>query len=57
MAIELEPSWLKVLGDEFEKPYMVNLKDLFKKRKRFRYNHLSEKQRYFQCFFWENSFQ
>ena len=33
MAIELEPSWLEVLGDEFGKPYMVNLKAFLKKEK------------------------
>ncbi len=26
MAIELEPSWLAVLNDEFDKPYMVQLR-------------------------------
>ncbi len=26
MAANLDPSWLKVLNNEFEKPYMVNLK-------------------------------
>ncbi|MCR8556031.1 uracil-DNA glycosylase [Mucilaginibacter sp. BJC16-A38] len=33
MAGELEPSWLKILGEEFNKPYMVNLKILLKKEK------------------------
>jgi uracil-DNA glycosylase len=33
MAIELEPSWLKVLGDEFEKDYMLKLKQFLKEEK------------------------
>src|SRR5476651_2228730 len=33
MSIELEPSWLKVLGDEFSKPYMVSLKKFLKDEK------------------------
>ena len=33
MAIELEPSWLKVLGGEFEKPYMADLKRFLKQEK------------------------
>jgi uracil-DNA glycosylase len=33
MAIELEPSWLEVLGDEFGKPYMVELKKFLKEEK------------------------
>ncbi len=33
MAIELEPSWLKVLGDEFDKDYMVKLKQFLKDEK------------------------
>jgi len=33
MAIDLEPSWLKVLHDEFEKPYMQKLRDFLKKEK------------------------
>ena len=33
MAIELEPSWLKVLGGEFEKDYMVKLREFLKKEK------------------------
>ena len=33
MAIELEPSWLAVLGDEFEKDYMLKLKQFLKEEK------------------------
>jgi uracil-DNA glycosylase len=33
MAIELEPSWLKALGDEFDKDYMVKLKQFLKEEK------------------------
>src|ERR1700744_562557 len=33
MAVELEPSWLEVLGDEFEKDYMHKLKDFLKHEK------------------------
>ena len=33
MAIELGPSWLVVLGDEFGKPYMVELKKFLKEEK------------------------
>jgi uracil-DNA glycosylase len=33
MAIELEPSWLEVLGDEFEKDYMLKLKQFLKEEK------------------------
>ncbi len=33
MAIELEQSWLAVLGKEFEKPYMVQLRGFLKKEK------------------------
>ncbi len=33
MSIELEPSWLKVLGTEFDKPYMVDLKKFLKEEK------------------------
>ena len=33
MAIELEQSWLAVLGEEFEKPYMVQLREFLKKEK------------------------
>src|ERR1700761_9742897 len=33
MAIDLEPSWLNVLHDEFEKPYMQKLRDFLKKEK------------------------
>jgi uracil-DNA glycosylase len=33
MAIELEPSWLQVLGDEFEKDYMLKLKQFLKEEK------------------------
>lgn len=33
-AIKLEPSWLKVLGDEFDKPYMVALKDFLQAEKK-----------------------
>ena len=33
MAIELEPSWLEVLGDEFGKDYMVSLKKFLKEEK------------------------
>ena len=33
MAIDLEPSWLEVLGDEFGKPYMVELKKFLKEEK------------------------
>ena len=33
MAIELEPSWVKVLGGEFEKPYMADLKRFLKQEK------------------------
>ena len=33
MAIELEPSWLAVLGDEFNKPYMAELRGLLGKEK------------------------
>ena len=33
MAIELEPSWLKVLDDEFDKDYMVKLREFLKEEK------------------------
>lgn len=33
MAIDLEPSWLKVLQPEFEKPYMIKLKQFLKEEK------------------------
>jgi uracil-DNA glycosylase len=33
MSIELEPSWLAVLEDEFSKPYMVSLKKFLKDEK------------------------
>jgi uracil-DNA glycosylase len=33
MAIELEPSWLEVLGDEFDKDYMVQLRQFLKNEK------------------------
>ncbi|MEO8885266.1 MAG: uracil-DNA glycosylase [Mucilaginibacter sp.] len=33
MAIELEPSWLKVLGNEFDKDYMLKLKQFLKEEK------------------------
>ena len=33
MAANLEPSWLKVLGDEFDKPYMANLRKFLKDEK------------------------
>jgi len=33
MAGELEPSWLKIIGEEFNKPYMANLKAFLKKEK------------------------
>ena len=33
MAIELEPSWLAVLGDEFNKPYMAELRGFLAKEK------------------------
>ena len=33
MAIELEPSWLEVLGNEFEKDYMLKLKQFLKDEK------------------------
>jgi uracil-DNA glycosylase len=33
MAVELEPSWLQVLGDEFDKPYMADLKKFLKTEK------------------------
>lgn len=33
MAVELEPSWLKVLGNEFDKPYMADLKKFLKEEK------------------------
>jgi len=33
MAVDLEPSWLEVLGDEFSKPYMVGLKKFLKDEK------------------------
>src|ERR1700743_3211082 len=33
MSIELEPSWLEVLEDEFSKPYMVSLKKFLKDEK------------------------
>jgi len=33
MAIELEPSWLAVLHDEFEKPYMIKLREFLKNEK------------------------
>ena len=31
--IKLEPSWLQVLGDEFDKPYMVQLKSFLRAEK------------------------
>ncbi|RYZ98214.1 MAG: uracil-DNA glycosylase [Sphingobacteriaceae bacterium] len=33
MAIDLEPSWLQVLGDEFEQDYMVKLRQFLKEEK------------------------
>lgn len=33
-AIKLEPSWLNVLGDEFDKPYMVALKEFLQAEKK-----------------------
>src|ERR1019366_7584277 len=33
MAVALEPSWLPVLGDEFEKDYMIRLKNFLKEEK------------------------
>ncbi|SHM25820.1 uracil-DNA glycosylase [Mucilaginibacter sp. OK098] len=33
MAVELKPSWLKVLSDEFDKPYMADLKKFLKEEK------------------------
>ncbi len=33
MAIDLEPSWLEVLHDEFEKPYMQKLREFLKQEK------------------------
>ncbi len=33
MAVELEPSWLRVLGSEFDKPYMIELKKFLKDEK------------------------
>ena len=33
MAVELEPSWLAVLGDEFNKPYMADLRGFLGKEK------------------------
>ncbi|OKS87216.1 uracil-DNA glycosylase [Mucilaginibacter polytrichastri] len=33
MAIDLEPSWLEVLQNEFEKPYMVKLREFLKEEK------------------------
>jgi len=33
MAIELEPSWLEVLGNEFDKDYMIGLKQFLKEEK------------------------
>jgi uracil-DNA glycosylase len=33
MAIDLEPSWLEVLRDEFEKDYMLKLKQFLKEEK------------------------
>lgn len=32
-AVKLDPSWMDVLGDEFEKPYMHSLKDFLVKEK------------------------
>lgn len=33
MAVALEPSWLEVLGDEFNKDYMISLKKFLKEEK------------------------
>ncbi|RZL29461.1 MAG: uracil-DNA glycosylase, partial [Pedobacter sp.] len=33
MAVDLEPSWFKVLEGEFEKPYMKSLKNFLKQEK------------------------
>lgn len=33
MAVDLEPSWLEVLHDEFEKDYMVKLREFLKQEK------------------------
>lgn len=33
MAIELEPSWLEILGNEFDKDYMTQLKKFLKEEK------------------------
>jgi uracil DNA glycosylase len=40
MAGELEPSWKKVLDEEFEKPYMQELKTFLLNRKASRPYHL-----------------
>ena len=33
MAVDLEPSWLEALGDEFNKPYMAQLRSFLKDEK------------------------
>jgi uracil-DNA glycosylase len=33
MAVEIESSWLQILHDEFEKPYMLHLKQFLKQEK------------------------
>lgn len=33
-AVKLEPSWLQVLGDEFDKPYMIELKAFLQAEKK-----------------------
>ncbi|GAB2691435.1 uracil-DNA glycosylase [Mucilaginibacter koreensis] len=33
MAVDLEPSWLEVLHEEFDKPYMVKLREFLKQEK------------------------
>jgi uracil-DNA glycosylase len=33
MVIELEPSWLEILGDEFDKDYMMRLENFLKEEK------------------------
>src|SRR5581483_11971713 len=33
MAIDLEPSWLNVLHEEFDKDYMIRLKEFLKQEK------------------------
>ncbi|TWR31680.1 uracil-DNA glycosylase [Mucilaginibacter pallidiroseus] len=50
MAGELEASWMRVLGPEFEKPYMVELKNFLKQEKAAGYTIYPKGSEYFNAF-------